>query len=299
MLHAVTTEEAGQRADVLVARISGASRASVAEAIRSGRVAVNGYATKASRLLEGGDVVEFQLCEPEPLIALPEAVEVPILYEDEDLLVADKPAGMVTHPARSIKSGTLVNALLARVGGALPGDAVRPGLVHRLDRDTSGLIVVAKNAPALSALGKAMKGRAIAREYVGLVHGVPAHERGRIDGPIGRDPRNRLKFAIVSEGKPAVTHYGVREVFPKHAELTFRLDTGRTHQIRVHISAMGHALLNDPLYGRPEPQYGLLGQALHAWRLRFVHPRSGANMEFEAAPPPEYLRAQGMLREQA
>jgi 23S rRNA pseudouridine1911/1915/1917 synthase len=295
LFHAVTTEEAGQRTDVVVARRSGASRASVAAAIRSGRVLVNGSAAKASRLLEGGDLIEFHLTDPQPLVALPEAIAVPILYEDDDLLVVDKPAGMVTHPARSTRSGTLVNALLAHVGEPLPGDAVRPGLVHRLDRDTSGLIVVAKNASALSALGKAMKARAIGREYIGLVHGVLEHERGRIDGPIGRDPHDHLKFAIVADGKPAVTHYEVREAFPRHAELAFRLETGRTHQIRVHVSAMGHALLNDPLYGRPEPQYGLRGQALHAWRLRFTHPRTGERMEFEAAPPLEYARARERL----
>jgi 23S rRNA pseudouridine1911/1915/1917 synthase len=296
LLHAVTAEEAGERTDVVVARLSGASRASVAQAIRSGRVHVNGDSVKASRLLEDGDVVEFHLIEPEPLIARPEAIDVPILYEDDDLLVVDKPAGMVTHPARSTKSGTLVNALLAHVGAALPGNALRPGLVHRLDRDTSGLIVVAKNAPSLSALGKAMKARAIGRQYIGLVHGVLAHERGRIDGPIGRDPRNRLKFAIVAGGKPAITHYEVREAFPKHAELQFELETGRTHQIRVHVSAMGHPLVNDRLYGRSEEEYGLRGQALHAWRLRFVHPRSGVEMRFEADPPAEYARARALLR---
>jgi 23S rRNA pseudouridine1911/1915/1917 synthase len=296
LLHAVSTEEAGQRIDVTIARLSGASRSSVAEAIRSGRVLVNGDTTKPSRLLEDGDLVEFHLAQAEPMFARAEAIDVPILYEDDDLLVVDKPAGMVTHPARSTKSGTLVNALLAHVGGALPGDAVRPGLVHRLDRDTSGLIVVAKNAAALSALGKAMKGRQIGREYLGLVHGVPEHARGQIDGPIGRDPHNRLKFAIVAEGKPAVTHYELREAFPKHAELGFRLDTGRTHQIRVHLSAMGHPLLNDPLYGRLESHYGLRGQALHAWRLRLVHPRTGTQMQFEVDPPPEYAHARALLR---
>lgn len=295
MLHAVTTEEAGNRIDVVVARISGASRSLVAEAIRAGDVRVNGAVVKASRLLEIGDLLDFDVAAAPPLVARPEAIEVPTVYEDADLLVVDKPAGMVTHPARSTHSGTLVNALLAHVSGELPGDALRPGLVHRLDRDTSGLIVVAKNAETLSALGIAMKTRAIAREYLGLVHGVPDHARGTIEGPIGRDPHNRLKFAIVEQGKPSITHYEVREAFVKHAELSFRLETGRTHQVRVHMAAMGHPLVNDPTYGRAEPQYGLAGQALHAWRLRFVHPRTGLELQFEADPPVEYERARAII----
>jgi 23S rRNA pseudouridine1911/1915/1917 synthase len=141
-----------------------------------------------------------------------------------------------------------------------------------------------------------MKAREIKRVYLGLVHGIPEHPKGTIDGPIGRDPHNRLKFAIVGDGKPAVTHYSVREAFARHAELEFELDTGRTHQIRVHLAAMGHPILNDPAYGRPEPRYGLPGQALHAWQLSFTHPRTGAPMHFEVDPPPEYLQARELLR---
>jgi 23S rRNA pseudouridine1911/1915/1917 synthase len=203
---------------------------------------------------------------------------------------------MVTHPAHGATSGTLVNALLAHVGSDLPGDALRPGLVHRLDRDTSGLLVVAKNDATLSALGIAMHGRKIKREYLGIVHGVPQHDRGTIDGPIGRDPHNRLKFAIVLDGKPAVTHYEVREAFSKHAELLFRLETGRTHQIRVHAAAIGHPILNDPVYGHEEARFSLAGQALHAWRLAFVHPRTGVALDFEVDPPEEYQRARTLVR---
>ena len=291
MRHAATTEELGKRVDVVVARLSGASRSLVAAAIKNGNVRINGEAAKASRALEPGDEIAYEIAAPPPLVAQPEAIDIPIVYEDEDIVVVDKPAGMITHPAHGARSGTLVNALLAHAGGTLPGNALRPGLVHRLDRDTSGLLVVAKNERALSALGIAMKSRRIERVYLGLVHGIPEHAQGTIDGPIGRDPHNRLKFAIVGDGKPAVTHYAVREGFAHHAELEFRLETGRTHQIRVHVAAMKHPILNDPVYGRSEPQYGLPGQALHAWRLSFDHPRTARPMRFEVDPPPEYARA--------
>jgi 23S rRNA pseudouridine1911/1915/1917 synthase len=296
-VHAVTPEEAGTRTDVLVARLTGASRSLVAAAVKIGNVRVNGTTVKASHPLESGDSLEFEVAEREPLVATPEAIDIPILYEDDEVLVVDKPAGMVTHPAHGATSGTLVNALLAHIPD-LPGDALRPGLVHRLDRDTSGLLLVAKTSEALSALGIAMKARRIEREYLGLVHGVPQHPSGRVDGPIGRDPNNRLKYAIVGDGKPAVTHYEVREAFPKHAELVFRLETGRTHQIRVHMAALGHPIVNDPVYGHEEKRFGLAGQALHAWKLAFLHPRTGDEMIFEAPPPPEYVQARALLATQ-
>jgi 23S rRNA pseudouridine1911/1915/1917 synthase len=299
LLHVVTADEAGKRTDVVVARLSNASRALVADALKRGDVRINGNPGKASRPLELDDVLEFEIRQRPRLVAVPEDIEIPIVYEDEDLVVIDKPAGMVTHPAHGTRTGTLINALLAHLGDALPGDALRPGLVHRLDRDTSGLLVVAKNGATLSALGIAMKSRSIKREYLGLVRGVPEHRRGTIDGPIGRDPKNRLKFAIVADGKPAVTHYDVREAFPKHAELSFLLDTGRTHQIRVHLAAMGHALVNDRTYGRQEPRFDLPGQALHAWRLSFVHPRTATQLEFEVDPPEGYVRARDVLRNDA
>jgi 23S rRNA pseudouridine1911/1915/1917 synthase len=295
LLHVVTAEQAGKRTDVLVAFLSGASRSLVAESARRGKIVVNGARAKPSRPLEPGDVLEFEIAPRPALVALPEEIALDVVYEDDDLLVINKPAGMITHPAHSATSGTLVNALLAHVPARLPGDLLRPGLVHRLDRDTSGLLVVAKREESLHALGNAMKARRIEREYLGLVRGVPQHPLGTIEGPIGRDPRNRLKFAIVTEGKPAVTHYEVRESFPEHAELVFRLETGRTHQIRVHMAAIGHPLLNDPLYGKTEARFELPGQALHAWKLSFRHPRTGEAMSFEAQPPPEYLQAREII----
>ena len=295
MQHAVAPEEIGKRADVIVARLTGASRARVSDAAKLGRIQVNGSAVKGGYALEYGDVLDFEVPERAPLVATPEAIDIPIIYEDNDLLVVDKPAGMVTHPAHGATSGTLVNALLAHIG-PLPGDELRPGLVHRLDRDTSGLLVVAKTQDALSALGIAMKARRIAREYLGLVHGVPEHASGKIEGAIARDPHNRLRYAIVSDGKAAVTHYRVREAFTNYAELVFRLETGRTHQIRVHLSAMGHPLLNDPTYGHEEARFELPGQALHAWKLSFVHPTTDEELHFEVDPPEEYVRARALLR---
>ncbi len=292
--HVVTPEEAGTRTDVIVARLTGASRSLVSAAVKRGDVRVNGNIVKASHPLEADDVLHYDVADREPLVATPEAIELPILYEDDDLIVLDKPAGMVTHPAHGATSGTLVNALLAHIG-TLPGEPLRPGLVHRLDRDTSGLLVVAKTGDALSALGIAMKARQIQREYLGLVQGVPQYAQGRIDGPIGRDPHNRLKYAIVADGKAAVTHYTIREAFKKHAELSFRLETGRTHQIRVHMSGMGHPIVNDPVYGREEARFGLPGQALHAWKLSFEHPRTQEQMLFEAPPPAEYVHARHLL----
>lgn len=241
-----------------------------------------------------GDTIDIDVRERQALRVEAESIALTIVYEDDDVVVVDKPAGMVTHPAAGATSGTLVNAILAHTG-SLPGSGVRPGLVHRLDRDTSGLLVVAKTAAALSFLSKGMKARRIAREYLGLVSGVPVQAKGTVEGPIGRDPHNRLRFAIISGGKPAITHYELRERFPKAAELSFRLETGRTHQIRVHMAAMGHPLINDPLYGRTDPRFELPGQALHAWRLSFLHPTSHREMRFEVPPPPEYLAARTIL----
>jgi 23S rRNA pseudouridine1911/1915/1917 synthase len=294
LLHVVTAEQAGERADVLVAALSGASRSAATQSAKQGHVLVNGLPAKPSVQLEAGDVLEFSVSQRAPLTAEPERIALDIVYEDEDLIVIDKPAGMVTHPAHGATSGTLVNAVLAHTG-TLPGDALRPGLVHRLDRDTSGLLIVAKREQSLRRLGAAMKNRRIERAYLGIVCGVPQHARGTIAGPLGRDPRNRLKFAIVSDGKPAVTHYEVRQAFPKHAELTFRLETGRTHQIRVHLAAAGYPVLNDPIYGKRDPRVELPGQALHAWRLSFRHPTTGAPLEFEAPLPPAYLQARAVV----
>ncbi len=296
MRHIVAPEDEGKRLDVVLARVTGLSRSIVAAAVKSGAVTVAGEPAKPSRPLVAGEEIEYEIAPPRPLVAHPQALPLSIVYEDDDLLVVNKPPGMVTHPARGVEGGTLVNALLAHLG-TLPGDPIRAGLVHRLDRDTSGLLVVAKHAESLALLGRALQRRRIERTYLGLVQGIPTYERGTLDGPIGRDPNDRLKRAVVASGKPAVTHYEVRERFPRHSELVFRLETGRTHQIRVHMAALGHPLVNDPLYGRLDARSPLPGQALHAWRLRLRHPRSGEDLAFEAEPPPAYLITRERLRD--
>lgn len=249
---------------------------------------------KGSHVLDEGETLEFHVRDRVPIPVEAEEIDLSIVYEDDDILVVDKAAGMVTHPAHGATSGTLVNALLGHVR-SLPGANERPGLVHRLDRDTSGLLVVAKTQAALSSLGKAMKARRITREYLGLVTGIVQQPRGTVEGAIGRDPQNRLKYAITADGKPAVTHYEVRGKLVGAAELLFRLETGRTHQIRVHMAAFGHPIVNDPIYGRSDSRLPLPGQALHAWRLMFNHPSDGRIMEFQCDPPPEYTAAKAML----
>jgi 23S rRNA pseudouridine1911/1915/1917 synthase len=293
--HEVTAEEAGARCDVAIARLSGASRGLVANAMRAGLVHLNGVVPKPAIAVEAGDILEYTIPPRAELETLPEDIALSIAYEDEDVIVVDKPAGMVTHPAHGARDGTLANALVAYVG-TLPGDPLRPGLVHRLDRDTSGLLVVAKNEAALTTLGKAMMRRAIDRTYLGIVVGEPKHPKGTIDGALGRDPTDRLRYAIRADGKPAVTHYSVRERLVDANELEFVLETGRTHQIRVHMAALGNPIFNDPVYGKVDRRVDLPGQALHAWKLGFKHPRTGEPLAFVSEPPPDYVAARELLR---
>jgi 23S rRNA pseudouridine1911/1915/1917 synthase len=283
------------RTDVLVTRLTGLSRSYVANAMKAGAVNVNGAAAKPSRILEPGDLLRFDIDPPAVPEVLPQAIPLDIVFEDETLLVVNKPAGLVTHPAHGSLDGTLVNGLLAHVR-TLPGEAIRGGLIHRLDRDTSGLLVVAKTEAALATLGRAMQKRYIQREYRGLVEGVLREAEGTIRGAIGRDTRNRMRYAIRTDGKPSITHYAVREQMRNAAELAFRLETGRTHQIRVHLAALGHPIVNDPLYGRPDSRLPLPGQALHAWKLEFKHPVTKEYLAFEVEPPADYLAALTFLR---
>jgi 23S rRNA pseudouridine1911/1915/1917 synthase len=290
----------GSRLDqALVEAFPGLSRARVQSLIRDGRARVDGQPAKSAARMKGGERVELELPAPAP--ALPEAEDLPlkVLFQDSDVLVLDKAPGMVVHPAAGHWRGTLVNALLHHVQDLEGvGGTLRPGLVHRLDKDTSGCLVVAKNDTALAGLQAAFKTRTVQKTYLALVHGQPPKE-GRIETLYGRHPRHRQRFTgKVRSGKPALTVYRVREQLDGAALLEVDLLTGRTHQIRVHLSESGHPLLGDGLYGgtrqgdaRVKAVQERLGrQALHAWRLDFPHPRTGLRRVFEA-PLPADLRA--------
>jgi len=317
---AATDGEAGSRLDAALAKRMDRSRAEMAGLIRGGRVRVDGRTAKPSHLLKTGERVEADL--PPRRSSEPDAQALPIriVYDDDDIIVVDKPAGMATHPGPGSERGTLVNALLAAVG-PLPvaGDALRPGIVHRLDKDTSGLLVVAKTERAMRALSAAIAAHHVEREYDAVVWGVPPAGSGAIDAPLGRDPASRTRFTVRHEGKRAVTHYRVVETFAlepadvparrrqrakRHGDegkvgaalLRLTLETGRTHQIRVHCAAIGHPIVGDPVYGAGYPAMGLDRQALHAARLRFVHPVSGTPLSFEAPWPDDFAKLVTRLR---
>ncbi len=277
----VDPSEVGERLDRLAARRLGTSRSAVQRLIGDGLLLVENVRVAPSYRVRNGERVEARLPE-ERLV--PEEIEVAVVFEDEDVLVVDKPAGLVVHPGAGNLSGTLVNALLAR-GIAGGEDAERPGVVHRLDRDTSGLMVLAKGEPAYSRLVASMAGRRVTRVYRAVVVGEGLPATGTIDAPVGRDPDNPTLMAA-GVGKPAVTHFEVLAEAAGQAMLRVRLETGRTHQIRVHLSAIGHPVYADPLYGEAIPGRRLW---LHAERLAFEHPVGGAALEF-TAPIPEDLR---------
>lgn len=292
MQYLVGPDEANQRVDVFLAEENDElSRSHIQKLIGQGLVTVNGQPVKANYKLKIDDRVEILVPEPEELTAVPEEIPLDIYYEDSDVIVVNKPQGMVVHPGSGNYSGTLVNALLyhchdlSGINGVL-----RPGIVHRIDKDTSGLLVVAKNDQAHSNLAEQIKNHTVTREYLALVHGRVAHAVGKIDAPIGRDTYDRKKMKVTDRNsKRAVTHYRVLEVFEKFTYLEARLETGRTHQIRVHMSFIGHPVAGDPKYGPRKPAFGLTGQALHAAVLGFDHPRTGKYLEFQA-PLPGYFQ---------
>lgn len=289
--------EAGQRLDRYVVSQSGeVSRTSVQQLIVDGAVLVNGRLGKPGYALRAGD--EVQILAPksknQPGAARPQSIPLDVIYEDQDVLIVNKAAGMVVHPAPGHHDDTLVNALLARYPELQKGmENQRPGIVHRLDKDTSGLIVVARNAAAQAALAGQMKRHEIVKRYLALVEGVVALDRGSIDAPIGRNPRHRQQMAITATGsREARTHFRVLERFAHHTLLLLELETGRTHQIRVHLKAIGHPIVGDPVYGSGSTMRGvtLKRQFLHAYQLKFTHPTTGAVITGEA-PPPDDLQA--------
>ncbi|GED70673.1 pseudouridine synthase [Brevibacillus reuszeri] len=274
------------------------SRSQVQAWIKEGRVTVNGEPIKNNYKLQAEDEVTLRVPPPKEMTIEPEAMPLEIVYEDSDVVVVNKPRGLVVHPAPGHYGGTLVNGLLAHckdlsgINGVL-----RPGIVHRIDKDTSGLLMVAKNDKAHVGLAEQLKAHSVDRKYVAIVHGVIPHEMGTIDAPIGRDPKNRQQMAVVFENsKPAITHFVVLERFKEHTLVELKLETGRTHQIRVHMKYIEYPLAGDPKYG-PKDTLDLDGQALHAKTLGFTHPLTGERLEFEAPLPKELVDVMQYLRQ--
>lgn len=286
----VGEEEAGLRLDAfLTGQNPQITRSRVQNLIREALVTVNEKPSKAGYRVRSGDVLIMDVPDPEVLQVVPETIPLDVFYEDGDLIVVNKPRGMVVHPGAGHFSGTLVNALLLHctdlsgINGIL-----RPGIVHRLDKDTSGLLMVAKNDAAHLSLAAQLKERTVQRNYLALVYGCPRQQRGAVRTLIGRHPKERKKMAVnVRNGKEAVTHYRVERTYNEYTLLRLKLETGRTHQIRVHMTHIGHPLVGDLVYGRACPALGLEGQFLHAETLGFVHPSTGQHLEFTAPLPSE------------
>lgn len=291
-----------RRADRFVADLTGLSRSYVQRLISDGRLTIGGRALRANAVLGPGDAVVLEVPPPEPAphLAPEPGIDLRIAYEDQDLLVVDKPTGLVVHPSPGHRSGTLVNALLARGTdyGGIAG-VQRPGIVHRLDRETSGLLMVAKHDAAQASLMAQLKARRIKKTYLALVMGAVAASVGRVEAPIGRDPRDRQRFAVVPDGRAAATGYRVRERYPGWTLLELDLLTGRTHQIRVHLSAIGHPVAGDTVYGTGTSRRGPEGLGrlfLHAWRLELTSPSSGRLIRVQAPLPPELEQVLDRLR---
>lgn len=279
----------------------GLSRSHIKKLIESGHVQVNGRpAGKPSLTLRTGDEVTVQIPRPAPVDLAAEAIPLDILYEDDDVVVINKPRNLVVHPAAGHWSGTLVNALLEHVDDLEGiGGELRPGIVHRLDKDTTGVLVAAKNDTAHLSLSDQIRERTAKREYMAIVHGNPKAEAGRIEAPIGRHPGDRKRMAVnLKTGKEAITHFRVLERFGEYTLVSCRLETGRTHQIRVHMAFIGHPVVGDPVYGTRKQHLGMGAQALHARTLGFHHPRTGLWMEFEAPLPPDFDQALSAIREE-
>lgn len=295
-------EHEGERLDRFLADVLGeASRTQIQRLIKSGLVTVGEkMVAKPALRLTAGDVVTVQLPKTQPQALIAESIPLSILYEDDDLVAVDKPAGMVVHPARGHKSGTLVNAALARWPQVIDllGEE-RPGIVHRLDKDTSGVIVLAKTHPALLSLQEQFKARTVSKQYVALVEGIPHNSKGIINAPIGRDSRQRKRMAVISNGRPSLTNYCVAEMFEGNALLDVYPETGRTHQIRVHLAWIGHPVVGDKVYGRRKQQIKLKRHFLHAANLKVQSPSGDNELTFSAPLPMELTEVLNLLRRQS
>lgn len=299
--YTVADELAGIRIDRYLAEHSGYTRSFLQKLLKAGQILVNDQAVKSSYKVEAGDRIEFEAPDPEPVDIVPENIPLDILYEDDDVIVVNKPKGMVVHPAPGHSSGTLVNALLYHCGSSLSGinGVMRPGIVHRIDRDTTGVLVACKNDAAHQSLAAQLKVHSITRVYYALVFGNIAEDDGTVDKPIGRHPVDRKKMSVnPRHGRNAVTHFHVLERFGKYTFIECRLETGRTHQIRVHMASIGHPLVGDTVYGPAKQPFHLEGQTLHAGILGFVHPRTGEYVEFRAELPAYFEELLQTLRNQ-
>ena len=269
------------------------TRSAAAKAIEEGRVLVSGKVPSKSLKLTGNETIEFTPEEPAPIDAVPQDIPLDVVYEDDDVIVVNKPSGLVVHPAPGHPDGTLVNALLFHCGASLSGvgGALRPGIVHRIDRDTSGLIIAAKNDYAHQFLSAQLADHTLARTYECIVVGNLREDSGTVDAPIARDSRDRKRMAVVPGGRRAVTHWTVLARYPGYTHVQCRLETGRTHQIRVHMAYLGHPILGDTVYGAKKPVPGLTGQCLHAVGLQFIHPRTKELVSLSCPLPGEFTAA--------
>lgn len=290
MILEITENQAGERIDRFLADSQDLTRSFLQKILKEGEVIVNGKSVKANYKLRKGDRIEFEIPEAVEPDIVAEDIPLSILYEDADVLVVDKPKGMVVHPAAGHYSRTLVNAVMYHCKGELSGinGVLRPGIVHRIDRDTTGSIIICKNDMAHNEITRQLKEHSINRRYRAIVTGVLKDEEGTIEGAIGRDKKDRKKMAITADGKPAVTHYRVLQRFKHYTYVECVLETGRTHQIRVHMASIGHPLLGDEVYGRRSDKYKCEGQCLHAMTLGFHHPRTGEYIEVNAPLPPYF-----------
>ena len=295
----VEPEDAGRRLDAWLAdALEELSRSRAQQLIDGGLVTLGDAGVKKNRPVAAGECYRVELPEPEEALPQPQDIPLDILFEDADLIVLNKPKGMVVHPAPGHPDGTLVNALLHHCGGSLSGvgGVARPGIVHRLDMDTSGLMLCAKNDRAHRLLSAQLADRSLHRVYEALLRGTPRDAEGVVDAPIGRSPKDRKKMAVTDRGsRRAVTRYRVLETFPGYSLVRCELETGRTHQIRVHMAYIGHPVAGDPLYGGGAP-LGLTSQCLHARAISFIHPTTGETLRFESELPPEFTRALAALR---
>lgn len=284
-----TADQSGERADAFLARtVEELTRSAAQRLLEDGAVTLNGRPLKKNYKTTPGDVLEVMLPDPEPVDVVPQNIPLDVVYEDSDVIVINKPVGMVVHPAPGHPDGTLVNALLYHCGDTLSGinGELRPGIVHRIDRDTSGLIIAAKNDKSHLALAEQLQDHSLARVYEAIAVGGFREDSGTVNAPIGRHPVDRKRMAIdPRNGRHAVTHWSVLERFSGYTHIQCRLETGRTHQIRVHMASISHPLLGDVVYGNKKPYAGLAGQCLHARKLKFIHPSTKQLVKVECPLP--------------